>query len=102
MTSPALSPPNPETSTSPHIPAIVREAEERLGRSRYTALRDVSCLASDGILYLHGRLPSQYLKQVAQEVASGAGGVRHVVNRIEVSRLTSSKLNRETSVNPSN
>ncbi len=88
----ALTYADPENSTSPHLPAIVREVQERLGRSSYRALRDVSCIASDGVLHLHGCLPSHYLKQVAQEVASGAVGVRHLVNRIVVSRPASSKL----------
>jgi len=65
-------------------PAVAYEAEERLRRSGYLALRDVSCLASDGVLSLHGCLPSYYLKQVAQELAAGVDGARHVINRIEV------------------
>jgi hypothetical protein len=36
------------------------------------------------VIYLRGRLPSYYLKQVAQETVGGVKGVRHVVNRIEV------------------
>ena len=70
-------------------PAIDHKAEERLRRSSYLALRDISCIASDGVVYLHGCLPSYYLKQVAQEIASGVEGVRHVVNRIEVVAPTS-------------
>ena len=34
--------------------------------------------------YLHGCLPSYYLKQLAQEIAAGVEGVRLVVNKIEV------------------
>ena len=70
-------------------PDIDRKAEERLRGSSYLALRDVSCLASHDVLYLYGRLRSHYLKQVAQELASGVEGVRHVVNRIEVVPPTS-------------
>ena len=58
--------------------------EERLWRSGYLALRDVSCIAIDDVVYLHGCLSSYYLKQVAQEIAGGLAGVRHVINRIEV------------------
>jgi osmotically-inducible protein OsmY len=101
MTPPALPHANRETSTSAHLPANAREAEERLGKSSYRALRDVSCLASGGVLYLHGCLSSHYLKQVAQEVVSGAAGVHHVVNRIVVSRPGRSRLDRETFANPS-
>ncbi len=42
------------------------------------------CPTSDGVVCLMGFLPSYYLKQVAQEIASGVEGVRHVVNRIKV------------------
>jgi osmotically-inducible protein OsmY len=80
-----LSQANPENAKSNRIPTFALEAEERLGKTSYRALRDVSCIAVDGVLYLHGCLPSQYLKQVAQEVASSARGVGHVINRIVVS-----------------
>jgi hypothetical protein len=36
-------------------------------------------------MVLRGRLPSQYLKQVAQTLASGVEGVGRVVNLIKVS-----------------
>jgi hypothetical protein len=49
--------------------AIDRTAEHRLRCSGYLALRDVDCMASDDVLYLHGRLPSYFLKQIAQEIA---------------------------------
>jgi osmotically-inducible protein OsmY len=73
-----------ERSTSPPLPAIGRTAEERLQSSGYGALRDISCIASNGVAYLHGRLHSYYLKQLAQEIAAGVEGVRLVVNKIEV------------------
>ena|SRR5271167_1554764 len=75
-----------ETATSTRRPEIDRKVEERLRGSSYLALRDILCLASDGVLYLHGCVASHYLKQVAQELASGVEGVRHVVNLIEVLR----------------
>ena len=65
-------------------PAIRREAEARLRRSGYLALRDVACEARDGVVHLRGHLPTYDLKQVAQSVASGVAGVRRVVNHIEV------------------
>ena len=39
---------------------------------------------NDGVAYLHGCLPSYYLKQLAQEIAAGVEGVRLVINKIEV------------------
>jgi hypothetical protein len=74
----------PESPTPPGSLVINLEAERRLRRSGYFALRDVSCDARGGVLYLGGRLPSYYLKQVAQAIAADVAGGRGVVNRIEV------------------
>ena len=65
-------------------PMIGRQAEIRIRGSSYLALRDVICIARGDILHLRGRLPSHYLKQVAQELAAGVAGVRQVHNGIEV------------------
>ena len=73
-----------ETSDALRRPAIRRETEACLRRSGYLALRALTCEARDGVVRLHGRLPTYYLKQVAQSVASGVAGVRRVVNHIEV------------------
>ena len=70
------------TPTSP----IRRMAEERLRDSGYLALREVACIAHDDEVHLHGRLPSYFLKQLAQEIAAGVAGVRRVINRIDVCR----------------
>ena len=75
-----------ETSESHDRTAIAREARNRLRNSGYGSLDEISCLSDDGVLYLHGCLPSHYLKQVAQEVVSGTAGVCQVINRIMVSR----------------
>ena len=66
--------------------AIHRTAEERLRSSGYLALRDVACMARGDVVYLHGRLPSYFLEQLAQEIAAGVEGVRRVINRIDVLR----------------
>ena len=73
-----------QTSKSVPIPAIARKAQERLERSSYLALREVSCFASEGDLHLFGCLPSQYLKQLAQETALSVEGACRVINRIIV------------------
>jgi osmotically-inducible protein OsmY len=73
-----------ESRTSADGTGAAREAAERLWRSGYLALRDVSCVASDGVVCLYGCLPSYYLKQVAQEIAANVTGARQVVNCIEV------------------
>ncbi|MGP0066456.1 MAG: BON domain-containing protein [Isosphaeraceae bacterium] len=92
-----------DTSTSTLLPGTAREVQERLERSDYRALRHISCIASDDGLYLHGSLPSHYLKQVAQEIASRVDGVYRVINRILVSTpARRAQLDRLTFDNPSN
>jgi osmotically-inducible protein OsmY len=63
---------------------LERAARERLGDSGYMALRDVACEIAAGEARLSGRLPSHYLKQVAQAAVAGLDGVRTVRNQIEV------------------
>ncbi len=60
------------------------EVESRLRRSGYRALRGVSCNVTAGTARLYGRLPSHYLKQIAQEVAGSVAGIDSIHNLIEV------------------
>jgi osmotically-inducible protein OsmY len=55
-----------------------------LRKSAYLALRGVSCAWDSGVLTLLGRVPSYYLKQVAQVTVAQVGGVERVENRLEV------------------
>ncbi len=59
-------------------------AQNLLERSGYSVLRQVRCEFRDGALRLRGVLPSQNLKQFAQEVVSEVHGVREIHNEIEV------------------
>ena len=59
-------------------------AERALRNSPYLALRNVACEYGGGVLTLRGRLPTYYLKQVAQAVVGRIDGVRQIVNDIEV------------------
>jgi osmotically-inducible protein OsmY len=64
---------------------VVEElARRRLQETSHRALRGISCRYHDGVLTLHGRLPSYYLKQVAQTSVSGVEGVRAISNCVEV------------------
>lgn len=63
---------------------VERRAQDRLADQPYAKLREVSCCYDNGVLTLVGRLPSFYLKQLAQEAVGGLDGIRQVVNRIEV------------------
>jgi len=66
---------------------ISEAARGRLRDSAYFALRDIDCVHQDGVLTLRGRLPSYYLKQMAQASVSQIAGVRAVANQIEVTNL---------------
>jgi hypothetical protein len=61
-----------------------RQAEKRLHGSDYHALQQVRCSFDGGVLVLTGRLPSYYLKQMAQETVATLPGIVQVVNAIEV------------------
>ncbi|GEM_PF-967503 len=63
---------------------IEEEAEDRLRRSGYLALRDISCEVREGVARLRGRLPTHYLKQVAQAIVAEVEGVVVVMNQIKV------------------
>jgi len=84
------------------LPAIGRQAELRIRGSGYLALRDVTCLVRGDTLHLGGRLPTYYLKQIAQELAGKVEGVRQVYNGIEVSaRPDHAGRDRRTKLNES-
>jgi osmotically-inducible protein OsmY len=63
---------------------IALAATDRLSRSPYRSVRGISCEFHRGVLFLRGRLPSYYQKQLAQEAVAGLSGVSQVVNEIEV------------------
>jgi osmotically-inducible protein OsmY len=64
--------------------SIVARIVDRLRGSGYLVLEDVACDVRGNSVVLTGRLPSHYLKQVAQTIVAGVEGVRRVVNRIAV------------------
>ena len=63
---------------------VQAEAESRLRNSGYHELHLVSCDFYEGVVTLRGRVPSFYLKQVAQEVILRLDGAEEVNNRLEV------------------
>ncbi len=70
--------------SNPSWTDILQTAESRLRAGGYAVLRDVCCDFESGVLRLSGRLPSQYLKQVAQALVADLEGVSTVVNQITV------------------
>ena len=74
----------------PPMPKVsVRQiAECRLRNSLYAAVRTLSCDFHAGVLTLRGRLPTYYLKQIAQTVIGELDGVLEIANGVEVVRVT--------------
>jgi osmotically-inducible protein OsmY len=84
MDDPPLTADNGAAGTAAHRPGAGELAESRLRRSAYLALQHVSCEFRAGVLTLRGRLPSYYLKQVAQAVVAEVEGVERIDNQIEI------------------
>jgi len=62
-------------------------AEARLQHAKYVELRAVSCEFHEGVLTLRGRVPSYYLKQLAQSLLDSIPGVLQLDNQLEVGGL---------------
>ena len=58
----------------------------RFRQSHYPPLRELEAQDVNGQIVLTGRLPSFYMKQLAQVVAAKVDGVREVDNRTVVCR----------------
>jgi hypothetical protein len=87
MLAPDLAPAEAATPTLVPPASIQAVAERGLRSSRYSALKHVSCDYRGGVLVLRGRLPTYYLKQVAQEVvAHQFDKAERLENRIQVVR----------------
>lgn len=65
---------------------VVKDARRCLMRSRYRPLHGIGCDFHEGILFLRGRVPRYYHKQLAQEAVRNVVGVDEIVNVIEVSK----------------
>jgi len=68
------------------VPAMgeTAPAESSLRNSAYLALRRVRCEVHQGTAVLHGRLPTFFLKQMAQTIVARMEGVNEIINQIEV------------------
>ncbi|MBL8830148.1 MAG: BON domain-containing protein [Planctomycetaceae bacterium] len=62
----------------------IDEAQAALLCSPYLPLRQLRCDYHEGVLSIRGRVPTFYLKQLAQTVVSRVPGVEQVANRVEV------------------
>ena len=73
-----------ELGISKEKKVVQAEAQSRLRKSGYRELQLVSCEFHEGVLTLRGRVPSFYLKQVAQELIRRLDGAEEINNRVEV------------------
>lgn len=67
--------------------AVESEIQQLLDRSNYLAIRRVRCEFHDGRLILNGRVPTYYLKQVAQTIVRQVPAVRRIDNRVDVAEF---------------
>jgi osmotically-inducible protein OsmY len=64
---------------------VAQAAQARLRQIPYSTVHKVACECDErGHLFLRGRLPSYFQKQLAQEAVLNLEGVAQVVNEIEV------------------
>lgn len=69
----------------PRCQGKVKElAERQMHDTPFLDLRQISCDYHEGVLVLRGRLPSYYLKQMAQELVIHLDGIDNIENRIQV------------------
>lgn len=67
--------------------AVATQARAALQRSNYACLRRVSCDVCQGVVTLSGRVPSFYLKQLAQTIVLRlASDIWVIDNQLEVDR----------------
>lgn len=65
-------------------PALAAQAVARLQQAPYHDLRQVSCEARGGVLTLRGRVPTYYLKQIAQTLVFSLEGLLDLRNELDV------------------
>jgi len=64
--------------------SILEQAEQCLDDDGRLRLHSVSCAFHQGILTLSGRVPTYYVKQLAQEVLRAIDSVECIANELEV------------------
>lgn len=73
-----------QDQVSPTLSDVELEVEKKLHFSHHAGLRHIGYRIDGGTVVLHGRVPSYYLKQLAQVKVTCVPGVERVDNRIEV------------------
>ena len=66
---------------------VASKASQLLNQSNYLALRRLRCEFHDGQLTLRGRVPTYFLKQMAQTVVRQLPQVRQIENQVDVAEF---------------
>ena len=74
----------PNSEPSATVDLMTQEAQRRLEDAGYRALRNLTIQNQEDVLILQGRVPTFYLKQLAQALIRDIDGLRGVVNRLRV------------------
>lgn len=71
-------------SSSQICDEATRQANAVLQGSRYLPLRDLHCDFHEGVLTIRGKVPTFYLKQLAQTIVGSVVHVEEINNHVEV------------------
>ena len=75
---------NEQLTTDSISQRVASLATRRLTATGIRTLSTVSCDFHEGVLILWGRVPSYYMKQIAQTAVRGLTQVERIDNRLEV------------------
>ncbi len=65
---------------------LAQKVAQTLIRNAYLSAKDFDCTSDGFTVHLMGKVPSYYVKAVAQTIAAKVDGVRRVVNDLQVIR----------------
>ena len=63
---------------------LARAVETRMRTCHYWHLRSITCESKQGVVTILGRVPSYYLRDLAERLVSQVDGVEEIVNLIQV------------------
>jgi hypothetical protein len=74
-------------SPLPSDATVQSQAQQMLESSNYLALRRLRCECHDGRLVISGRVPTYYLKQLAQSIVRQVAHLRRIDNQVDVAEF---------------
>ena len=79
-----FTPPPPLRGQEAKPPSVAEQVQRRLETSPYPLHRHLRCTFRNGVLTLHGRVSSYYLRQMAWALVADLKNIEEFVDRIEV------------------